>query len=294
MLIRHFLGGRDGGEGDEGGGSPPNIAELETRLEGMVREARAACPGVEVSPETFARRVGEIARDGVTLDAIHAADLWLALGCLAHDARAVAALERDVIARVRPAVERVSGKGISADDMLQSTREKLLVAADGATPKLAQYTGKGPLVGWVRVVAVREALYAQRNKRHDGPVDDAVLLATPDGGAIELEVLRARHAEAFRAAVQEALRRLTSEQRALLRYHTRDGLTIDQLAPMLGVHRATAARRLEKARTDALEHTRAILREKAGLSESEAKSLCVALANEVDVSIGRALAETAR
>jgi RNA polymerase sigma-70 factor (ECF subfamily) len=269
-------------------------AELEARLEAMVREARTAWPGVDVAPEDFAARLGEVVSEGdLALEAVHAGDLWLALGCLARDSKAIAAFEREIMAHVKPAVERVSGKGISADDMMQATREKLLVAADGTPPKLVQYTGKGPLRGWVRVVAVREALYAQRNKRHDAP-DDVALLLQPGKDGIELEILRARHADACRQAVHDALRRLTSEQRALLRYHTRDGLTIDQLAPMLGVHRATAARRLEKAREDALAHTRAILRERSGLSESEARSLCVALAKEVDVSIGRALAETGR
>lgn len=68
-------------------------------------------------------------------------------------------------------------------------------------------------------------------------------------------------------------------------------MRIDQLAPMLGIHRATVARRLEKARHDVLMQTREILREQHGLSESEAKSLCVALVAEVDVSIERALSD---
>ncbi|HSO31954.1 MAG TPA: sigma factor-like helix-turn-helix DNA-binding protein [Labilithrix sp.] len=287
MLVRHFLGGREGEK---------LPADLERQLEEKVRSARSAWPGVAVAPEDFVARLGEVvAGDGASLEAIHSGDLWLALGCLARDAHAETAFERDVMTAVRPAVDRVSGKGVSADDVLQATREKLLVGGgpDGSPPKLAQYTGRGPLVGWVRVVAVREALYAQRSKRHVLSADDAELLAPERGkGGIELEVLRARHGEAFREAVQDALRRLTSEQRTLLRFHTHDGLTIDQLAPMLGVHRATAARRLEKARSDAMEHTRAILRERSGLSESEARSLCIALASEVDVSIGRALMES--
>jgi RNA polymerase sigma-70 factor (ECF subfamily) len=72
--------------------------------------------------------------------------------------------------------------------------------------------------------------------------------------------------------------------------HARDGLSIDRIAPMLGIHRATAARRLERARADALDAARAILQE-GGLSASEARSLCIALAPEVDVSIARALAD---
>lgn len=178
---------------------------------------------------------------------------------------------------------------------MQWTLEKLLVGVgDGTPPKLAQYTGRGPLLGWLRVIAVREALQDRRKSRRERVRDDAAML---DGGptsvAVEIALLRERFGASFRESVHAAIRRLTPEQRTLLRFHTRDGLTIDQLAPMLGVHRATAARRLEKARADALAHTRAILREKHGLSESEARSLCIALASQVDISIGKALSEDA-
>ena len=144
------------------------------------------------------------------------------------------------------------------------------------------------------MVAVREALQATRKSKRERVRDDVSLLeGASSTTGLELSMLKGLHAAAFRTAVQEALRRLTPEQRAMLRFYTKDGLTIDQLAPMLGIHRATAARRLERARIDALDHTRAILREQHGLSESEARSLCIALGSEVDVSIGRALGEEA-
>jgi RNA polymerase sigma-70 factor, ECF subfamily len=301
VLVSHFLGGGlERAARDET--SPTSDAqglaepELARRLEEKVAAARAAWPGVDVAPEDFVARLGEIATDEeASIDALHTSDVWLALACIARDRQAMTAFEQDIMRAVRPAVARAAGDGVSTDDVLQVTREKLFVGGgrDGSLAKLAQYTGKGPLLGWVRVVAVREALYAQRAKHHRLAADDVELLAAEtDARGIELDVLRARHGDAFRQAVIDALRALTSEQRTLLRFHTRDGLTIDQLAPMLGVHRATAARRLAKARCDALEHTRALLRERAGLSESEARSLCTVLAREVDVSIGRALAET--
>jgi RNA polymerase sigma-70 factor (ECF subfamily) len=146
------------------------------------------------------------------------------------------------------------------------------------------------LLGWLRVVAVREALQARRRTRREDLHDDVAIFQGSGAEAnIEITLMRQRYASSFREAVEGALRCLTPEQRSLLRFHTRDGLTIDQLAPILGVHRATAARRLEKARTEVFERTRRLLREQHGLTESEARSLCRALADEVDVSIARAL-----
>ena len=50
-----------------------------------------------------------------------------------------------------------------------------------------------------------------------------------------------------RGAVREAVRRLDRADRHLLREHLLNGLTIDQLGAVLGIHRATAARRIARA-----------------------------------------------
>lgn len=257
-----------------------------TALDAKHREAIAIWPDVHVPIERF-REILTVALDagGATLETVHAADLYLAAGCLGGDASALRAFERKVIDVVRVAVERAATSG-TADDTVQLTLEKLLI---GPPPKLAQYTGKGPLVGWVKVVAVREALQARR-KTKPAFTSDAEAIGNT-AASVDMKVLRDLHGPSFAKAVVEAIARLTADQRTILRFHTRDGLTIDQIAPMLGIHRATAARRLEKARGDVLEHTQAVLREKHGLSDSEVRSLCLALGNQVDVSLGRALSD---
>jgi RNA polymerase sigma-70 factor (ECF subfamily) len=255
-------------------------------------DAAAAWPGVALPFAVFDRALREaLAAGTVDVDDVHTRDLYLALACLAADPRAIAALDRHVIAPIKPSVERACRDGLaSSDDVLQWTREKLLLGGDGG-PKLGQYAGRGPLVGWVRVVAVREALQDRRRSKRERARDDAAVLdGGPPATGMEVVLLRQRYAASFREAVQASLRRLSPEQRTLLRLHTHERLTIDELAPILGVHRATAARRLDMARADALLHTRAILRERHGLSDSEVGSVCAALAGEVDVSIGRALA----
>lgn len=269
----------------------------ESLLAEKYREATAAWGAVTVSMARFRSALeATMVDEAVRLDELHTSDLYLALACLDRAPAALAAFERHVVDPIRPSVERVCRNGsISAEDVIQWTREKLLVGEPPKPPKLAQYTGRGSLVAWVRVVAMREALQEHRKSKRERVKDDVSLLdsGVPLAVNMELAVLRNRHAASFRAAVHEGLRRLAPEQRALLRMHTHDGLSIDEIAPMLKVHRATAARRLERARMDALAHTRSILRERHGLSESEALSLCMALGSEVDVSLGRALSDEA-
>lgn len=258
-------------------------------------EAQARWPHVTVSLARFEQGVRR-AMASVPLEQVQASDLFLVLGCLDRQARAIAEFERYVMDATRLSVERACrGSTTNVEDVMQWTREKLLVGEPPVPPKLTQYTGRGALVGWVRVVAVREALQDRRRSKREH-VADAVALVDDGSAAVgfELRLLRERHAQDLRAAIEEALRRLSAEQRSILRLQAHDGLTIDQIAPMLGVHRATAARRLERARAAALEHTRAVLRERHGLSESEARSLCTALGTEVDISFSRAFASELR
>lgn len=277
-----------------------NVASLDPKaVADLHAHARASWPGVVVGEPRFSAALEATVAAGVALETVFADDLYLALGCLEGSEIAYAAFEKSVMRAVRPAVAHQCDDAATVDDVMQTTREKLLFGTpdtEDAIPKLAQYMGRGALVGWVRVVAVREALMGGRKSRRQRALDETELLehgTTNTAGSLEISMLKRLHGASFRSAVHEALGRLTAEQRTLLRFHAKDKLSIDQLAPMLGIHRATAARRLEKARADALEHTREILHERHGLSESEAKSLCLALASEVDVSIGRALADEA-
>lgn len=258
-------------------------------LDDKHRAAVSLWPHVRVPFARFRQIVtAALVAGGTTLDTVHASDLYLVAACLDGDSAAIAVLEHDVMGAIRPSIVRACQPNGNADDIVQTTLTKLLVGPPEA--KLAQYTGKGPLLGWVRVIAVREALQAHRRTNKEFLSDEDLVVA-PAGTAasVEMKMLRDMHGPSFGKAVQDAMKRLTAEQRALLRFSVRDGLSIDQIAPMLGIHRATAARRLEKARSDVFSHTQAILRERHGLSESEAKSLCTALGGEVDVSLGRAL-----
>jgi RNA polymerase sigma-70 factor (ECF subfamily) len=258
------------------------------------REAEAAWKGVALTLERFAGAIVASRRPDEDLDTLHTKDLYLVLACLDADPRAIEVLH-ETLRSVRPSIERACRDcGISADDVLQGTLEKLLVGKGkgkaAEAPKLAQYTGRGPLVAWLRVVAMREALQDHRRGARARRNEEAsAFLANEPPLPMEIALLRDRHIDAFRAAVKEAMGRLTPEQRTLLRFHTVDGLSIDELAPLLAVHRATVARRLERARTDVLEHTQSILSERHGLTKSEAESLCKALGTGVDVSIARAL-----
>ena len=68
------------------------------------------------------------------------------------------AFDREVLSQVGLLLGRMQPTPQLVDDTRQALREKLLVAAPGARPRIGEYAGRGPLQAWVRVAAVRAAL----------------------------------------------------------------------------------------------------------------------------------------
>jgi RNA polymerase sigma-70 factor, ECF subfamily len=84
-----------------------------------------------------------------------------------------------------------------------------------------------------------------------------------------------------------------------LRQHALDGLSIDRLAALHKVHRATAARWVEAARTAALEHTRLALGRRLRVGPDELESVMRLVRSQLDITLpallrqGEAKAESA-
>lgn len=248
--------------------------------------ARAAWPAFEVDAAAFGSRVAELrAEDGASA-AVHAADLYLACACAGGVPAAIAALDRDVLRDVPRFVERFRGGAAFVDEVVQQLRDKLLV---GPPPRMAEYRGRGPLRAWVRVAATRLALDLLRARAGSDEVtlDDA-LAADPTAGP-ELEAIKARFRDHFQAAFEAAIAALTPRQRTLLRLHHLDGLSLDRLAIMHRVHRATIARWLADARDEIAARTYDDLAARADLAPSELDSVVALVRSQLDVSLSRVL-----
>ena len=172
---------------------------------------------------------------------------------------------------------------------MQGLRVTLLTGDRAGGPGIADYAGRGDLGAWLRSVTVRTALKSLRQARRDRPVDaDLDALAAP-GASPELALLRASCAADFRAALAEALAALSARDRTLLRQHFVDNLTIDELAPVYGVHRATAARWLARLRAEVLGQTRDALARRLGPAAPELTSVLRLIDSQLDLSLSRLL-----
>ncbi len=201
----------------------------------------------------------------------HADDLQLARACLDGDRDALAELDA-LIESVAPALASRGARRQEVEDMLQLTRERLLVSASEQQPRLSLYSGKGRLGGFVRTVAMRLWLNSKRGQREVATAPEAlhVLAGSSDPA---LEHLKARYLEQFRAALAHAWTALSRDDRDLIHHQVVDGLSIDDLAKLFGIHRSTAARRLVGAKDALVAATRESLRDSLGISETEVRSI---------------------
>jgi RNA polymerase sigma-70 factor (ECF subfamily) len=223
----------------------------------------------------------------VELAQLHAADLFVVHHALLGNARAVQAVQ-DQMVQLRPALRRTGAGAALIDELVAELPFELLAPRAGGLPQLAAYAGRGPLFGWLRVVAVRTLV--DRRRRGGVQLDDGALdeLAAAELGP-ELTVLRLRYREDLAAAVAAAIAELDPQLRLLLRQHYLDGLSIDRLAALHGIHRATAARRLAGLREQLAHAVRGRLIAKLGVGDATLDSIVRLVGSELELGLDRYL-----
>jgi len=233
----------------------------------------AAWPGLVVEDALFTAFVAEraVSADAAFVAALPLADLYLACACARKDPGALEAFEHRYAAELRAAHARMRDAPLDADELLQRVRQKLFL---DAPPGIAGYAGRGSLLAWLRVVTTRVLLNARdretKERAAGGDFFDAIVAG--DDGA-ELALLKQSIAAELKSALLGALESLTNREKSLLRYAYCDERSVDDIALVFRVHRATAARWVVKARERLVEETHARLRDRLGASHSEIGSI---------------------
>lgn len=110
--------------------------------------------------------------------------------------------------------------------------------------KLASYTGRGSLEGWLRTVLSQEYVNRYRRTKRlvslDEESDEGVQFRAPDPEQVASADSR------LELATDEALAFLSGEDRTILSAYYLDDRTLADIARMLGVHESTISRRIDK------------------------------------------------
>jgi RNA polymerase sigma-70 factor, ECF subfamily len=270
--------------------TPADVAEA---LAAADAAGRAAWPEIIVTAPTFAAHLQRHLPEtggAAAVRALRAADLYLACACAGGDPAAIAAFERTYFGEIAAAAARYrAGSAITAD-VTAELRALFFVAAPPRAAGIADFAGRGDLRGWVRVAATRAVLHRVKKVRRELAVTDESLfdvLSPADDP--ELGYLADLYRQEFAAAFSTALAAASERDRSLLRYSLLEGLTIDEIGGLHGVHRSTAARWLEAARDGILERTRDDLKRRLRAGSTEVDSLIRLVHSRIDVSLERVL-----
>lgn len=247
--------------------------------------ARAAWPGVVVDEGSYRAGVEARLALGIPAAQLAATDVYLALACARGDAAAIRAFETEHVARIARWLGGHERDPAVIDEVRQRVRTRALVARDGAPPRIADYSGRGPLGAWVRVMTLREHASVHRAGGGEASDDELADLARTGELTPEIASLRARHRDAVTAAFRAAIALLPARDRTLLRMCYVDGTALDGIGRIYGVNKSTVSRWLATARAEVLATARARLRADLALPPGDVDSLLGVMPRDLEISL---------
>jgi RNA polymerase sigma-70 factor, ECF subfamily len=154
--------------------------------------------------------------------------------------------------------------------------------------KLASYTGRGSLEGWLRTVLAQEYVNRYRRTRRlvslDEESEEGVQFRAPEASATA--PVDSRLAQ----ATDEVLALLPAEDRAVLSAYYLDRRTLAEIARMLGVHESTISRKIDKLAKSLRKQIMASL-SRRGMSRRQAEEALEVDVRDLQVDIRRSLTQ---
>src|ERR1700734_3247786 len=154
--------------------------------------------------------------------------------------------------------------------------------------KLASYTGRGSLEGWLRTVLSQEYVNRYRRTKRlvslDEESEEGVQFRAPDPEPV------APVDQRLAQATDEALAVLLGEDRMVLSAYYLDGRTLAEIARMLGVHESTISRKVDKLAKSLRKQIIATL-VRRGMSRRQAEEALEVDVRDLQVDIRRSLAQ---
>jgi len=221
----------------------------------------------------------------------HSGDVVLAVACLAKETWAIQLFEDTTIAAAEKAIRKYSTDAAFLEDIMQMLRVQLLVGSEEKPPTLSIYNAKGSLGAWVSVCAIRLTLYqlrTSRNRKEDN-YEWADVLTEAGTGSPELDAIKHRFRDSFSAAVKQTCSSLPSRQRAVLRMHFVEDLSVASIATAYAVNRTTVWRWIEQARDELQKGILEHLQASDPLSRGELPEIARMIQSQLDLGLSQLL-----
>ncbi len=220
---------------------------------------------------------------------IRADDLCLIIACEKGDEKAWEDLVRDFDSTVKSAARKMTSSSEDAEDLASSIWAELyglrVDAAGKKKSKLAYYSGRGSLAGWLRAVVSqlavdefrKQAKFVQveedrefENLANEAAASDNHHFVAHSDNPEEL-FSSSQTSGDVSAALASAIESLEPEDRLILKMYYFDDLKLKEIAATFGYHEATASRKLTRIQSEIRKLVEKGLREQHGWTETEVK-----------------------
>jgi RNA polymerase sigma-70 factor, ECF subfamily len=238
---------------------------------------------------------------------IRADDLCLVIACERGDEKAWEDLVANFDGTVRSAARKITRGGEEAEDLASSIWAELYgLRQDEAgrrKTKLAYYSGRGSLAGWLRAVVSQLAIDEFRKQtrfvqiEEDRELDALAGEASSENADREPVFQHANDpetilsekltAEDVGAALRSAVEELDAEDRLVMKLYYFDDLKLKEIGRMFGYHEATASRKLVRIQNEIRKAVERKLRSENGWSETEVRRHLSDAAAKLGISLER-------
>lgn len=237
-------------------------ADAETNaelLERVFQQARAQYGDIGVPAHVFIAHLRGLAASQVPCGAtdcelmsfcsrLHAADLYLSIGCALHNPAAWSRFTTDYFDYIQSIASTLVDTTDEALEFADALVVDLFLPDRTGQSRIASYSGRSSLATWLRVLVCHRAINDRKKARPLQPIES--LREQRDESVVErLEATLRSHR--YSAAVQDSLReaccRLSEPERLVLLLRYERSLKVGQIAEILQVHPSNVTRRLERA-----------------------------------------------
>jgi RNA polymerase sigma-70 factor (ECF subfamily) len=230
---------------------------------------------------------GEI---GTFIDEIHADDLCLITACERNDEKAWEDLVTAFDPVVKSAARKITSNSEDADDLASSIWAELYGLRqdeDGTRKsKLAYYSGRGSLAGWLRAIVSQMAIDRFRKQSRLVQIEEdrefENLAAESSNNSNNEHIVshaenpeelysEQRTADDVAMSLESSIASLEAEDRLILKMYYFDDLKLKDIAATFGYHEATASRKLVRVQSEIRKSVEKTLRTRHGWSDNEVK-----------------------
>jgi RNA polymerase sigma-70 factor (ECF subfamily) len=238
----------------------PISAAVQSAVSDLLAELYAAggCEKIALTRDSFAAILCDVAAKYLPAGAsssearsflltLRVEELALARACAAGDNSAWGVFLTRYREKLYQSALRIAREDSAARDLADTLYAELYGTStrDGErVSKLASFTGRGSLEGWLRTVLAQEFVNRYRRTKRlvslDEESEDGLQFAAPEPEPLPSADPR------LESATDAALAALSVEERTVLASYYLDGRTLAEVARMLGVHESTISRKVDK------------------------------------------------